>query len=94
MKGRAPAGSIRSMANDPRPGGRGERRADVAIRKANDPRVVPDRGTTRQRAALNDPRVTSGKASTAARARADDPPVRSGRNPGQNLGKYLHKGKR
>jgi hypothetical protein len=94
LKGRAQAGSIRAMAaaNDPRVGGGGERRADVAIRRANDPRVVPDRGATRQMAAANDPRVTSGKASTAGRARADDPRV--GTHPGRNLGKFLHRGKR
>lgn len=50
-------GSIRAMATDPRPGGGGERRADRAMARANDPRVTSGRASTAARTSATDPKV-------------------------------------
>lgn len=58
---RPPAGSIRSMMNDPKPGGGGERRADGAIKRANDPRVTSGKASTAARSRETDPAVRTGR---------------------------------
>lgn len=59
MTRRSAPGSIRSMVNDPRPGGGGERRADRSMASANDPRVSSGRPSTAARARATDPPVRS-----------------------------------